>query len=324
MTEDRWTPTDLPNLAGVRAVVTGANSGLGYWTSLELARHGAHVVMACRTPAKGEDAARRLRAQVPEASVEVATLDLADLASVRRLASQVTEAGPLGLLVNNAGVMATPRRRTADGFELQLGTNHLGHFALTGLVMPALLAAAGGPGEATVAAGPARVVTVSSAVHRMGRLHRDDLMLETSYSPWRAYGQSKLANLLFMRELQRRADDSGARVASLAAHPGYAATNLQQVGPQMAGNTVSQRLASVGNRLFAQSAEHGAWPSLRACGDRQARTGEYFGPGGFAEQRGHPRRVGMTSSAMDPQDAAWLWQRSIELTGVDFAALARH
>jgi NAD(P)-dependent dehydrogenase (short-subunit alcohol dehydrogenase family) len=294
----------------VRAVVTGSNSGLGLYTALELARRGAQVVMAVRDGERGAAAAEQLRGEVPGAALDVRALDLADLASVRAFAAPLA-AERLDLLVNNAGVMAIPHRTTADGFEMQFGTNHLGHFALTGLVLPALL-------RGELRGGPARVVTVSSTLHRRGRLDRDDLMGERSYSPWRAYGQSKLANLLFMRELQRRADAAGLRLLSVAAHPGYASTNLQLAGPRMRGSRVREVFSAAGNLLLAQPAAHGAWPTLRAATDPGARGGEYFGPDGFAEQRGNPVLVGMSSAASDAGDAAWLWERSQELTGVRY------
>jgi NAD(P)-dependent dehydrogenase (short-subunit alcohol dehydrogenase family) len=314
MRDHGWTAADLPDLAGVRAVVTGANSGLGFHTTLELARAGAAVVLAVRDEARGADAVEQVLRQVPVARLEVRVLDLADLASVRAFAAG-RGSEPLDLLVNNAGVMAIPHRTTADGFEMQLGTNHLGHFALTGLLLPALRAGA-------LREGPARVITLSSVIHRRGRLDRDDLMGEKHYSPWGAYGQSKLANLLFMRELQRRAEAARLPLLSLGAHPGYAATNLQLVGPQMRGSRPRAVFSALGNRLLAQPAARGAWPTLRAATDPGARGGEYYGPGGFAEQRGHPVLVGMTSRAMDVDDARWLWERSVELTGVDPALLA--
>jgi len=312
-----WTPEALPDLSGVVAVVTGANSGLGFHTALELARHGAHVVLAARDPGRGDLALGQVRVQAPGASAELRQLDLADLASVRAFADGLLEGtGRVDVLVNNAGVMAVPRRLTEDGFELQLGTNHLGHFALTGLLLPALL-------TGSVLGGPARVVTVSSMLHRRGRLHRDDLMGERRYTPYGAYGQSKLANLLFTYELQRRIDSAGlsARLASLASHPGYAATNLQAVGPQMTGSSLQARLGAIGNRFLAQSAAQGAWPSLRAAGDPAARGGEFYGPGGFADMRGNPRPVTPAEHALDTSDAAWLWERSVELTGVGYAPL---
>ena len=313
VTDHGWTATDLPDLAGVRAVVTGANSGLGFHTTLELARHGALVVMGVRDEGRGADALEQVLRQVPLARLEVRRLDLADLASVRAFADS-TKQESLGLLVNNAGVMAIPHRLTADGFEMQFGTNHLGHFALTGLLLPALLAG-------SLRGGPARVVTLSSLVHRRGRLDREDLMGERAYSPWRAYGQSKLANLLFLRELQRRADAAGVPLLSVGAHPGYAATNLQLAGPRMRGSRLREGVSRLLNAVVAQPAAHGAWPTLRAATDPEARGGDYYGPGGVAEQRGHPVRVGMSAQARDDADAAWLWERSVELTGVPFDAL---
>ena len=216
----KWTSSDIPEQTGRVAVVTGANSGLGLITARELARARATVVIACRDTDKGDRAVAEIRAQVPEADLEVRALDLADLASVRSFAARLGgERDSVDLLINNAGVMAPPRRTTVDGFESQFGTNHLGHFALTGLMLPSLLAA------------PApRVVTLSSGAHRIGKMDFDDLQGERSYNNWRAYGQSKLANLLFCFELDRRARAAGTKLMSLAAHPGYAATNLQFAG----------------------------------------------------------------------------------------------
>jgi len=299
-----WTAADLPDLSGRRVVVTGANSGIGYEAALGLARHGARVTLACRDAGRGEAALARLRAAAPGADAEVRPLDLADLASVRAFAAGWD--GPLDLLVNNAGVMALPQRRTADGFELQLGTNHLGHFALTGLLLEALLAAP-----------RPRVVTVASVAHRMGRIDFGDLQSERRYRKWPAYGQSKLANLLFMLELQRRADAAGARLTSVAAHPGWAATNLQATGPTMAGSSLEARLAALGNRIFAQDEARGALPTLFAA-TQDLPGGSYVGPGGLAEMRGDPKLVDMTSRAKDPATAARLWDLSEELTGVRY------
>ena len=304
----------MPDLTGVRAVVAGANSGLGLHTALELARSGAAVVLAVRDEARGAAAAEQVRTQVPGARLEVRRLDLADLESVRVFAAPFRRGERLDVLVDNAGIMAVPQGTTADGFETHLGTNHLGHFALTGLLLPALLG--GG-----LRGGPARVVTVSSSLHRRGRLRRDDLMGERSYSPFGAYGRSKLANLLFMRELQRRADAVRAPLMSLAAHPGYAATNLQVTGPRLMGSRVREVVSRGMNVVLAQSASRGAWPTLRAATDPGARGGDYFGPGGLAEQRGHPRLVGMSAAAASADDARWLWERSVELTGVDYEEL---
>ncbi len=299
----RWTPADLPDQSGRTALVTGANSGLGLHTSLGLARQGARVLMAVRTPAKGEQALARVRREVPGASVELLPLDLASLASVRAATQEVqSRTDALDLLVANAGVMAVPRTLTADGFESQLGTNHLGHFALTGLLLPQLLAA------------PApRVVVVSSGAHRAGRIAFDDLSGERSYRRWGAYGQSKLANLLFARELQRRAGD---RLLVAAAHPGYAATNLQSGQ----GNVALEALLKVGNLLVAQSAAQGAWPSLYAATMPDVQPGDYWGPA-LVEIRGAPKRVGRSAAAQDDTAAGLLWDASAELTGVSYDAL---
>jgi NAD(P)-dependent dehydrogenase (short-subunit alcohol dehydrogenase family) len=287
----------MPDLAGRVAVVTGANSGIGFHAARELAAHGAKVVLAVRdAEGKGADAAARMTGDV-----EVRRLDLADLASVRAFAEGFD--GPLDILVNNAGVMATPRRVTADGFELQLGTNHLGHFALTGLLLDRLR---GG-----------RVTTVSSGAHNMGWIRFDDLMGERRYQRWLAYGQSKLANLLFAFELQRRADAAGFELTSTAAHPGYAATNLQLAGPRLEGSKVRELLGRLGNVVLAQSDEMGALPTLYAATE-DLPGGTYVGPDGFAEQRGHPKIVGANGRARDEETARRLWDVSEELTGVTY------
>ncbi|MGH8824337.1 MAG: oxidoreductase [Jiangellaceae bacterium] len=296
-----WTARDIPDLSGRTAVVTGANSGLGRQVSIELAGHGAHVVLACRDPARGTDALEQV-----VGSAELIRLDLADLASVRAAAAELGRThGGLELLVCNAGIMATPHRLTADGFELQFGTNHLGHFALTGLLLPQLLTGR-----------RPRVVVVSSDLHRLGRMSPDDLGLDRRYQRWFAYGRSKLANLLFMNELQRRAVAAGVDLTSVGAHPGWAATNLQTTGPRMAGSGAGQTLAAVGNRLFGQSAAMGALPLLRAATDPDAAPADYFGPDGLGGQHGLPERTGMTSAARDPATGRALWDESERLTGV--------
>ncbi len=306
-----WTTDSLGDLTGTSALVTGANSGIGLAAATALAGAGAHVVLACRDAQRGEAALAAVRDAAPHASAVVRRLDLADLVSVRELAATLPPELPQGrldVLVNNAGVMAIPHRRTADGFEMQLGTNHLGHFALTGLLLGALLAAP-----------EPRVVTVTSAMHRIGRLHAHDLMLEHRYARWSAYGQSKLANLLFTLELQRRADSAGVPLTSTAAHPGFAATNLQQVGARMDGMPWLARLSALASRAVGQSPEAGAWPTLRAAVD-DLPGGALVGPRGG--MRGLPVVETPSTRAADPGAAAWLWQRSVELTGVDYAALA--
>jgi NAD(P)-dependent dehydrogenase (short-subunit alcohol dehydrogenase family) len=331
--EPAWTPAALPGLAGRVALVTGATSGLGFCTALELARAGAHVVLACRDPLKGDEALGQVRVlpagaagarpaggaagpgRARPGSAQLYLLDLADLASIRGAADRfLREHGRLDLLVNNAGVMAVPQARTADGFELQFGTNHLGHVALTGHLLPALL-------RAGTPAAPARVVTVTSMIHRWGRVRRDDLMGQVRYRPWQAYAQSKLANLLFALELERRARAAGAPLASLAAHPGYAATNLFRAGPQSSHRTRVAGLSAAVAHWAGQSAEQGAWPMLRAATDPAVRGGEYYGPGRLGGLRGLPVRAVPSRRARHPDDAAWLWERSLALTGTRFEGL---
>src|SRR4051794_13924450 len=295
----------MPDLAGRRAVVTGANSGLGFQIARELALHGASVVLAVRDVGRGEEAAGRIGQ--PD-RVEVRRLDLADLASVREFAAGFS--GGLDLLVNNAGVMALPRRTTKDGFEMQLGTNHLGHFALTGLLLPRLLETPG-----------ARVVTMSSGAHAYGRIKFENLQGERHYQRWLAYGQSKLANLLFAFELARRAALAGLDLTSVAAHPGYAATNLQMQAGQMEGSRLKQLTGGAANRLFAQSDAQGALPALYAATAPDVSGGEYFGPDGHAGTRGYATRAQAAKSARDPELAARLWTVSEELTGVTYERL---
>ncbi len=303
----RWTTADIPALSGTTAVVTGASSGLGFQVAVELARAGARVVLACRSEHTGGEAVLRLKGQVPPADVTLGSLDLASLASVADFVEgYLGQHRSLDLLVNNAGVMAIPYARSADGFEMQFGTNHLGHFALTGRLLPALLA-----GRAS------RVVTVSSFAHRMGRIDFADLDAERHYQKWTAYGSSKLANLLFSFELQRRAQAAGAPLRALAAHPGYAATNLQSRGPRLAGSRIGGLAAALSNRLLAQSAAAGALPTLRAATEPDAAGGTFFGPGGLA-MRGPPELVQSSSAARDHEVARRLWEVSEELTGVRY------
>jgi NAD(P)-dependent dehydrogenase (short-subunit alcohol dehydrogenase family) len=296
----KWTTDDIPDLAGKRAIVTGANSGLGLRTSLELARHGATVVLACRSAERGEQAVAAIRRAVPDADIVLGSLDLADLASVRAFAESHPE--PLDVLVNNAGVMALPRRTTADGFEMQFGTNHLGHFALTGLLLPALLDRPG-----------ARVVTVTSVMHWLGRADFDD---DRAYHKWAAYCRSKLANLVFAKELDRRAP-----FVSVASHPGYASTNLQQTGPRMGGHRARAALFGLANTVFGQSDAAGAWPSLYAATAPEVEGGQCYGPRGPGQSRGAPRRVPTLPRAADPELGRRLWELSEERTGVSYDAL---
>jgi NAD(P)-dependent dehydrogenase (short-subunit alcohol dehydrogenase family) len=293
----KWTANDIPDLSGKTAVVTGANSGLGYETSLELARHGAHVVLACRDERRGTEALQRLRTDAPEASAELSLLDLADLTSVRKFADGFAgERSGLDILVDNAGVMAlSERRETADGFEMQFGTNHLGHFALTGLLLPQLQARPG-----------SRVVAVTSWGHKVGKMNFDDLQWEKSYRKWLAYGRSKLANLLFTFEFDRRARAAGCSVIATVAHPGYADTNLQ------AGTSFQW------SNFMAQSAADGALPTLYGATAPDAQGGEFYGPSGFLQQHGTPERVKASKKAYDTATARRLWEVSEELTGVTY------
>jgi NAD(P)-dependent dehydrogenase (short-subunit alcohol dehydrogenase family) len=284
--------------------VTGANTGLGFETARALAGHGAAVVLACRDTGKAERAAGSIREAAPQAAVSVLGINLASLASVREAAARLRSAHPrIDLLINNAGVMMPPYTRTGDGFELQLGVNHLAHFALTGLLLEPLLAAPA-----------ARIVTVSSNGHRIGRLYFDDLAFERRYLRMRSYGQSKLANLLFTYELQRRLAAAGSPVTALAAHPGASATELERNLPLW---------MAWGRWLPHQSAARGALPQLRAATDPAARGGEYYGPDGRGETAGNPVRVQSSARSLDAGAQRRLWDVSEKLTGVTYALDAR-
>lgn len=309
----RWTADDIPDQHGRTALVTGANSGLGLETATALAAHGARVLMACRNQEKAAGALRDVRAVATGPAPEIVPLDLADLESVRATSEKLLDDGEtLDLLVNNAGVMALPLRRTPQGFEMQFGTNHLGHFALTGRLLPLL-----------TRPDTSRVVTLSSAVHRIGRMRWDDLSWTSGYRKWLAYGQSKLANLLFMSELDRRATahrtgKAGDGLVSVGAHPGYASTHLQAAGPEMGGNRLMGSMMDVANSVFAQSAEQGARPTLYAATMPDVRGGAFYGPDGPGEMRGYPKKVQPNGHARNKADAARLWDISEELTGVSF------
>jgi len=288
-----WTAKDLPRQDGRTVVITGATSGIGRAAAAELARVGARVVLAVRNTEKGERIAAELGG-----GAEARPLDLTDLASVRAFAAGWD--GPIDVLINNAGVMAVPEGRTKDGFETQIGTNHLGHFALTGLLL-------GHVRE--------RVVQIASGAHRIGKIDLDDINWERRpYRRWPAYGQSKLANLLFVHELQRRLRAAGSPVRALAAHPGYAATELQS----RTGNALQNAAMAIGNTLFAQSGEQGAWPTLFAA--TQELPGDaYIGPGGPGEMRGSPAPASRSDASRDDVKARELWALSERLTGVSYA-----
>jgi len=300
LSKAKWTAADIPDQTGRVAVITGANTGLGYETALALADHGAHVVLAVRNLDKGKDAAARITAQSPHADVALAELDLTSLESVRAAAEQLRSAHDrIDLLINNAGVMWTPKSTTKDGFELQFGTNHLGHFAFTGLLLDRLLPVAG-----------SRVVTVSSVGHRIrADIHFDDLQSERGYSRVGAYGQAKLANLLFTYELQRRLAPQGTTIA-VAAHPGGSRSELTRNLPPLLTS-----VAAVLMPLF-QGADMGALPTLRAATDPGVLGGQYYGPDGFGEQRGYPKIVASSAKSHDVDVQRRLWAVSEQLTGV--------
>jgi NAD(P)-dependent dehydrogenase (short-subunit alcohol dehydrogenase family) len=300
----KWTTTDIPDQTGRTAVITGANTGLGYETAAALAAKGARVVLAVRNTDKGNDAAARIGDATPGASVEVQKLDLTSLASIRAAADQLRSTyDTVDLLINNAGVMMTPKGITKDGFELQFGTNHLGHFAFTGLLLDRIVAAPG-----------SRIVTVSSVGHRFARngIRFDDLQWEKDYSRVGAYGQAKLANLMFTYELQRRL--RGTDTIAAAAHPGGSRTELVRNLPRpvLLLNTVLER--------FFQGPDMGALPTLRAATDPGVLGGQYFGPDGVGEQRGYPVVVSSTRASHDIAAQQRLWTLSEELTGVTFPA----
>jgi NAD(P)-dependent dehydrogenase (short-subunit alcohol dehydrogenase family) len=304
----KWTEGDIPDQTGRVVLITGANSGIGWEAARALAENGARVVLACRTRSKAEDARARILEHAPGADVDLVDLDLSDLASVREAAARVTtDYARLDVLVNNAGIMAVPDQRTADGFEMQFGTNHLGHFAFTGLVLPVVLPVAG-----------SRIVNVSSGAHKFGRIDLDDPNWERKrYAPWRAYGQSKLANLLFTAELQRRLAAAGVPTIAVACHPGGSRTNLGTAPDGLKGRMMEVVRPAI--NLFMQPAQMGALPTERAAVDPGVHGGEYYGPDGFAEQRGHPVRVDSNDRSKDAAVAARLWSVSEELTGVRYA-----
>lgn len=301
-----WPGAKLPDLAGKTVIVTGANSGIGYYTALELARAGAEVILACRSAAKGEAAAAKVDAQAPDRARFMA-LDLADFASVQAFAGAFKEThGKLDILVNNAGVMALPRREvTAQGFERQFGVNFLGHFLLTALLLTTLMDA------------PApRVIQLSSIAHRQGRMAFDDLQYERAYKPWPAYQQSKLAMLVFAEELQRRSDAGGWGLLSLAAHPGIAETELVANGP---GNKSLMAMAlNLGKLFVTQPGDAGAWPTILAAVDTAVKPGAYYGPAGFMEFRGPPTLAKIEPKALDKATGARLWEVAEALTGAEF------
>jgi len=310
MSSNAWTEADVPDLAGQRAIVTGANSGIGKEATRILAGNGADVIMACRSVARGRAAADDLRNGGVAGELSVRELDLADLESVESFAEGVlADHDEIHCLCNNAGVMAIPRSETADGFETQFGVNHLGHFALTGHLLDRLIETDG----------ETRIVTQSSGVHERGDIDFEDLQGETDYGKWAAYAQSKLANVLFAYELDRRLDRAGVpSVTSVACHPGYADTNLQRRGPEQAGATVRLWMMRLVNAVVAQSPTRGALPLVYAATAARIEGGEYVGPGGFMNMRGYPEPQRSSDRSYDEDLARRLWDVSKSLTGVEY------
>lgn len=293
----------MPDLTGKIAIVTGANIGIGFETSRALARKGAHVVMACRNLIKGENSANEIRNELDKSEIELIKLDLSSLSSIRRFVDDFKEnSSTLNLLINNAGVMMPPYSKTVDGFELQFGTNHLGHFALTGLLLDTLMKT-----------GNSRVVTAGSSAHNFGSIDFEDLNWEKSYKRIGAYGRSKLANLLFTYELQRKLEAAGSTTIAIAVHPGWTRTALQR-------NSMFLRFL---NPIFGQNVEKGALPTLYAATSEDVRGGEYYGPGGWKELRGYPKKVESNEMSHDTAIAGKLWAVSEKLTGVRYKGLNR-
>jgi len=307
-----WSATDAGDLTGRVALVTGANSGIGYETTRVLADHGAHVIMACRDMLKAARARDKLESQLDRSSLELLDLDLSDLDSVRAAAGRVlAQHARLDLLINNAGVMGTPYRQTADGFELQMATNHLGHFTLTGLLLDRL-----------VTTERSRIVTVSSHMHRLGRIRPDDVPTTKGRNAWIQYSTTKLANLLFVAELSRRLEAGGFRTMALAAHPGWTRSNLAGSGASLSKSRVRRRLSRAAGANLGQSAAGGALPVLCAATSSHVHNGQYVGPGGLFGLHGPPRVARPSRRARDPKLAARLWEASEELTGVRYSVPA--
>jgi NAD(P)-dependent dehydrogenase (short-subunit alcohol dehydrogenase family) len=304
MAKTGWTAAAMAPQSGKTVLVTGANSGIGFQAARELVRHGAEVLLGVRDEAKGEAARGRIAAEMPDARISVVQLDMASLASIRGFAEAYCASGArLDVLVNNAGVMALPKReQTADGFERQFGTNHLGHFALTGLLMPALLKGA-----------TPRVVTVASLAHRNGKMEWDDLQSTKNYSPWGAYNMSKLANILFARELDRRAREAKSKLVSVAVHPGVSVTNIAAPGTDL-----KSRIARLIGPFMFQNDEMGALPTLYAATAPEVQGGQYIGPDGRGEMGGYPKVVQPRPQALDEQAGRRLWAVSEQLTGVAY------
>jgi len=303
-----WTPQDVPNLEGQEVIVTGANSGIGFEATKIFAENNANVVMACRNLEKADKAKQKIEEELEKPSLEVRKLDLAELASIEEFAEEYKANNrKLDILCNNAGIMAVPRQETRDGFEKQLGINHLGHFVLTSRLLPLLKKS-----------DEARVVNQSSGLHEKGSINFDDLMMEENYDKWDAYANSKLANILFTYELQRKLKENNLNVISVACHPGYASTNLQYRGPMEEGSKIKLIGMKIANMLFAQSARKGALPMIYASVNEEVDGGEYIGPGGLANMRGYPEKQKSSDESYNEDVAEVLWTRSESLTDVKF------
>jgi NAD(P)-dependent dehydrogenase (short-subunit alcohol dehydrogenase family) len=304
----KWKSANIPDLTGKFALVTGANSGLGYYTCLELARKGAHVILAARNKDRGNAALEKIKSLLPNAELQFMKLDLANIESIKHFADAfIEEYDKLDILINNAGVMAIPLMRTSQGFEMQFGTNHLGHFALTALLFDFMEKTHG-----------SRIVNVSSLMHKFGTIHFDDLNWEKSYSKWEAYSQSKLANLMFTLELNRRIQAAGLQTKVMASHPGYASTNLQIRGGELEGSKANVNVNKFLNKIIAQPAWKGALPSLYAATCEIAESGKFYGPSGLGSVRGYPREEKINPKFTDSEAAKKLWEESEKLTGIRF------
>lgn len=304
----KWTAEKINNLKGKNVIITGANSGIGFEVAKKFAENNARVIMACRDLEKGGEAKEKIEENIEESEIEVRKLDLADLSSIKKFTKEYkANNDKLDVLCNNAGVMAIPRQETKDGFEKQFGVNHLGHFALTAHLIPVLKEAE-----------ESRVVTQSSGLHEKGSIDFENLMLEEEYDKWDAYANSKLANVLFANELQRKLEEQDLDMKSIACHPGYASTNLQYRGPEEEGSKLKLFGMKIANTLLAQSAEKGALPMLYSSVSTDIEGGEYIGPDGLGNMRGYPEKQESSEESQDKNVAEALWTRSESLTDVDF------